>query len=81
MSLVVKSVFLSDRKWGSGGHFEGVADSPSMGWLNSPVYFEVLEQAQYLNFINSPFKYHKRKLHTLIKWINTILEFKFSKNA
>ena len=25
VSLVVKSVFKSDRKWGSGGHFEGVA--------------------------------------------------------
>ena len=52
MSLVAKSVFISDENEALAALLKGWQNSPGIGWQNSPRYFEVLKKAQYLNFIN-----------------------------
>ena len=52
MSLVAKSIYISDQNEALAAILKGWQNSPGMWWQNSPSYFEVLKEAQYLNFIN-----------------------------
>ena len=50
VSLVAKSVFFGTINEALAASLKEWQNSPGMGWQNSPGYFEVLKQAQYLNF-------------------------------